>query len=187
MTSTFKGGGGGGREGEGNLRQKWDVIGRMGLGVASVLDVQSYFFIKENWIFAITRHLDVSNINIYITDKKSSYWLWCQTVKPSFNHIIVYVHCLRGQFECCVTWFCFYFDFVRSHARCSCCSIVCLRGWRGPFKITRPRSKNWKNFERRWTREVGSLENQAIFMGVICVSSLSRIMSCRKELKIFLK
>ena len=34
----------------------------------------------------------------------------------------------RGQFECDVTWFCFYFEFVRS--RCRCCSIVCWRGWR---------------------------------------------------------
>ena len=30
----------------------------------------------------------------------------------------------RDQFECDVTWFCFCFD---SHARCGCCSIVCLR------------------------------------------------------------
>ena len=34
----------------------------------------------------------------------------------------------RGQFECDVIWFCFYFEFVRSHARCGCCSIVCYRG-----------------------------------------------------------
>ena len=33
----------------------------------------------------------------------------------------------RGQFECDVTWFGFCFGFVRSHARCDCCSIVCLR------------------------------------------------------------
>ena len=33
----------------------------------------------------------------------------------------------RGQFECDVTWFCFWFDFFRSHARFGCCSIVCLR------------------------------------------------------------
>ena len=44
-------------------------------------------------------------------------------------------HCLwnksnkrtRGQFECDVTWFCLCLDFVRSHARCGCCSIVCLK------------------------------------------------------------
>ena len=33
----------------------------------------------------------------------------------------------RGQFECDVTWFCFYFEFVRSHVRCRCCPIVCWR------------------------------------------------------------
>ena len=34
----------------------------------------------------------------------------------------------RGQFECDVIWFCFCFEFVRSHSRCGCCSIVCWRG-----------------------------------------------------------
>ena len=35
---------------------------------------------------------------------------------------------MRGQFECDVACFCFFcFDFVRSHVRCGCCSIVCLR------------------------------------------------------------
>ena len=37
----------------------------------------------------------------------------------------------RGQFECDMTWFYFCFDFVRSHARCGCCSIVCWRGLEG--------------------------------------------------------
>ena len=34
----------------------------------------------------------------------------------------------RGQFECDVIWFCFCFEFVRSHSRCGCCSLVCWRG-----------------------------------------------------------
>ena len=29
-----------------------------------------------------------------------------------------------GQFECDVTWFYFCFEFVCSHARCGCCSIL---------------------------------------------------------------
>ena len=45
------------------------------------------------------------------------------------------LHCLwakpnnktRGQFEWDVTWFCFFFYFVRSHARGGCRYIVCLR------------------------------------------------------------
>ena len=36
---------------------------------------------------------------------------------------------MHGQFECNMTWFCFCFDFVCSHTRCGCCSIVCWRGW----------------------------------------------------------
>ena len=36
----------------------------------------------------------------------------------------------RGLFKCDVTWFCFCFDFVHSHAQCNCCSIVCL-----PFQV----------------------------------------------------
>ena len=56
-------------------------------------------------------------------------------VRQGSHPLIVTLHCLwdksnnitRGQFECDMTWFCFYFYFVRSHARCGCCSIVCLR------------------------------------------------------------
>ena len=33
----------------------------------------------------------------------------------------------RGQFECDLTWFCFCFDFVRSHVRGGCRFIVYLR------------------------------------------------------------
>ena len=41
------------------------------------------------------------------------------------------LHCLwaksnnrtRGQFECDVAWFCFCFDFVRSHAWCGSCLL----------------------------------------------------------------
>ena len=37
-----------------------------GVGVASVLDVQS-FFIKESWIWVMTRHHAESDINILFT------------------------------------------------------------------------------------------------------------------------
>ena len=68
------------------------------------------------------------------------------------------MHCLwvkssnrtHGQFECDETWLCFNFDFVRSHALCDLCSIVCWRG-EGSFKIRCPRSRGWENFGRRWT------------------------------------
>ena len=60
-------------------------------------------------------------------------------MKPSFNDT---TDCLRGkskkrargQLECDVTWFCFCFDFVRSHERCGCCSIVSWIGW-GGFRL----------------------------------------------------
>ena len=50
MTSTLRG--------RGRVRQKRDVIGRRGgRGLANVLDVKSlFFFLKENWIYALTRH-----------------------------------------------------------------------------------------------------------------------------------
>ena len=40
-----------------------------------------------------------------------------------------------GQLECDVTWFCFCFYFVCSHARCGCCSTVCWRGWEFHLKL----------------------------------------------------
>ena len=88
------------------------------------------------------------------------------------------LHCLktksnnktRGEFECNVTWFCFCFDFVRSHARCGCCSIVCRIEWgKGS------RSRGWKIFESRWTGGAGVLENYTIFMDVTCVPSLKTL------------
>ena len=89
------------------------------------------FFIKENWICAMTRHQAEPNINILLTRNlpfDSDFRQWSH---PS----MIPLHCLwaksnnstRGQFECDATWFCFCFDFVRSYARCGCCSIVCLR------------------------------------------------------------
>ena len=67
-----------------------------------------------------------------LIDKKSSFWLWRQSVKPS---LMIPLRCLwakssnrrRGQFECDVTWFCFCINFVRSHVWCGCCSIVFSR------------------------------------------------------------
>ena len=76
---------------------------------------------------------------------------------------IISLHCLwaksnngtRGQFDCDMTWFCFYFEFVRSHARCGCCSIVC---WRGFVWNWRSKVKGWNDFGRRWTMGVGVLK-----------------------------
>ena len=89
------------------------------------------------------------------------------------------LHCLwaksnnrtRGHFECDVTWFCFYFDFVRSHARCDCCSIVCWidRGVRLKLDVQGQGGGKFLDVDGQG---VGGLGNQTIFMVVICVSSL---------------
>ena len=123
MTPTLREDDGGAGRG---LRQKWDVIGRGGVGLASVLDAQSYFFRKLGC--AMTRHHAESN-NILLTRN-----LPIDSGIRQWSHpLMIPLHCLwaksnnrtRGEFEWDVTWFCFYFEFVRSHARCGCCSIVC--------------------------------------------------------------
>ena len=107
-----------GARGRGGVRQKWDVIGRRGWGAVSVLDVHDQ---TSWWWFLNINMLLVRNLPI---DSSVRQWSHPLTIP---------LHCLwaklnnrkRGQFECDMTWFCFYFGFVRSHARCGCCSIVC--------------------------------------------------------------
>ena len=74
---------------------------------------------KENWIYPMTRHHAKPN-NILLTKN-----LPFDSNIRQWNHLLMIpLHCLwaesnnrrRGQFECRMTWFCFCFDFVRSHA-----------------------------------------------------------------------
>ena len=136
------------------VRQKWDVIGCRGWGVASVLGVQSLFLFKENCISAMTRHRAEPNTKILLTRNLS----FDSDVRQLSRPLMIQLHCLWvtsknwtcGQFEWDVTRFCF--DFVRSH------------GWYhlerdGLFKIRRPRSREWNIFGRRSTEGVRSLEN----------------------------
>ena len=51
----------------------------------------------------------------------------------------------RGQFLCGVTWFYFCFDFVRSHARCGCCFIVCRRKFSWTAYMYRSLHETFKN------------------------------------------
>ena len=44
------------------------------------------FFIKENWICAMTRHRVEANINIILTRNIS----FDQAVKPSFNDVVTF-------------------------------------------------------------------------------------------------
>ena len=125
MTTTLRG--------EGRwLTQKWDVIRRIGWGVARVLNVQS-FFIKIIWICAMTRHAESNNILLtrnLLIDPNIRHWSY---------PLMIPLHCLwaklnnrtRNQFGMWRSWLCFSFDFVRSHVRCDCCSTACWTGLGG--------------------------------------------------------
>ena len=119
------------------------------------------FLKKENWICAMTWDHAASNINILINILLTRNLPIVSGVRQWSHPLMIPLHCLwaklnnktHGQFECDLTWFCFRFDFIRSHARCGCCSSVGWRGWgcwgMGSFKIGRPASREWKHFERR--------------------------------------
>ena len=108
------------------VRQKLDVIGRMGVrgSQCSGDPIFLYFFIKENWICGMTKHNAEPNINISLTRNL-----------PFDSHVLISLECLwtkwnnrtRGQFEYGVTWFWFCFDFVRSHARYHLERGLCLK------------------------------------------------------------
>ena len=104
-------------------------------GLASVLDVKSYFFIiNENCICAMTRHRAEPNINILLTrnipsDSDDTQWS---------NPLMIPLYCLwaksnnrtHGQFECDVTWFCFVFFLIL----CNCMKFVQFT-WNWPSKV----------------------------------------------------
>ena len=111
------------------VRQEWDAIGCRGGGGYQVFRTFNLylFLLKKSGVV----HHAKPNVNILLTrnltfDSDFRQWdhplmmplhfLWAKSNKRT-----------RGQFECDLTWFCFCFDFVRSHVRCDCCSIVCLR------------------------------------------------------------
>ena len=99
-------------------------------GLASVLDDLS-LFLKEIWIYAMTRHHVEPNINILLTRNIP----FVSEVRQWSHPLMIPLHLLwaklnnrvRCQYECDVIWLCFSFGMVRSHARCGCCSIVCLQ------------------------------------------------------------
>ena len=115
------------------VRQKWDVIGRRGLrkgggggGSKCYRRPIFIFFITENWVCVMTRHHAESNILLTRNLPIES------GVRQWSHPLMIQLHFLWaksnnrtcGQFECDVTWFCFYFEFVCSHACCGYCSIV---------------------------------------------------------------
>ena len=110
ITSTLRGGGGG----VGGVKQKWDVIGRKWVGLASIFEVQSLFFlIKENSVYAMTRHHAEPNINILLTSNFpfNLELINFSSVRQWSHALMIPLHCLwaklnngtGGQFECDVT------------------------------------------------------------------------------------
>ena len=93
------------------------------------------FLITENWFCIMIKHHGESNFNILLTRNLPV----DSGVRQRSHPLTIPLHCFWSksnnrtcvQFERDVTWFCFYFEFVRSHARCGCCSIVCQRGCGG--------------------------------------------------------
>ena len=87
------------------------------------------FFVKENWICAMTRH----HANNILLARNLPFDTDVNEVKPSFNDTTALFCGLNRTIErmvalnmTCLNFFLFLFDFVHSHARCGCSSIVCL-------------------------------------------------------------
>ena len=103
MTSTLRGMG---------VRQKWDVIGGRegeGWGWRCTRRRIFFFFIRENWICATSRH-HTEPKHWHIIDKKPSFRLPLHCLWAKSNNRA------RGQCECDVTWFIFLFCI---------CSLTC--------------------------------------------------------------
>ena len=100
------------------------MLSDVGVGGWRVFQTSDIFFIKESWIYAMTRHHAEPNININF-EKKCSFWLWLQTVKPSFNNTVIPLRCLwaklnnraRGKIECNMAWFSVFvlISFIHMH------------------------------------------------------------------------
>ena len=92
-----------------------DVIGRRGWRFSECSGRPIFIcFIKENWIFTMTRYAK--------SDSEAILW-WYHCIVCGLNRTIEHVVNLN------MTWlyfFYFWFDFVCSNARCRCCPIVCL-------------------------------------------------------------
>ena len=107
MTFTLRVAGGG-------VRQKWDVVGRRGVGVSEYSGRPIFFFfIKGNWACAVTRHHIEPNINILLTINLP----FDSEVRQWSHPLMISLDCLRdkssnrtrGQFEYDVMflfWFC---------------------------------------------------------------------------------
>ena len=107
--------------GGGGIKKKLDVIGLRGMGISECSGRPIFiFFVKENWICAMTRHYTEPNINILLIRNLH----FESDIKQSSHPLMIPLHCLRAKWN---NTTCGQFDSVCSHARYGCCSIVCLR------------------------------------------------------------
>ena len=89
-----------------------------------------FIFLLKKTGFASHHDLASCWAKQYIIDKKSSFLTLTsdsETILWLCNRIVCGLNWTRGQFKCDTTWFCFCFDFVRSHARRDCSYIAFLR------------------------------------------------------------
>ena len=115
------------------FRRGWDGGSKAKMkrsGLAIVLDVESFFFfwLKKTgfepwpWNHAKIYYWQEIFLLPLTSDSETILILWWyQWLVYGLNQTIEHVVNLN------VTWPCFCFDFVHSHAQCGCCSIVCLR------------------------------------------------------------
>ena len=117
--------------------QKWDISGCRRVWVVSVLDVQSLFFYKKNWICTMARYHAYQVRHILLTRNLPTHHDGRQWSHP----LMIPSHCFwakssnrtRSQFACDVTWFCFFllfFLFFSFFERWGCWRGC---GWGGPF------------------------------------------------------
>ena len=137
------------------------------------MDVQSlYFFIKEKWncvsLFKNTPIEETINSIIeQINFQKTRNLPIDSSVRQWINPLMIPLHCFgaksnnrtHGQFEFDVTWFCFWFDFVCSHAWCVCCSIVCWREFQLKLDVQSQGGGKSLDVDGLWGEGSGKLDN----------------------------
>ena len=103
---------------------------------------------------------------IMLVQKLIYYWQDSELNVRQWSHSLMRpLHCLwaksndrkQVQFECDVMWFCFCFDFVRWHARCGCCSMVCLR-----FQVVQKNPKKTRLIAK-WVLKIWIIINKRHF------------------------
>ena len=90
------------------------------------------FFIKKNWIWAMTKHHAQSNINILLTRNLLHFTLTLdsEAILYSYHCIVCGINRTMDRVVSFnVTWLSFVFVLILfvHNTRCGCCSIACLR------------------------------------------------------------